>query len=179
VTHLGRWGDLLPARGFSRSRMGPNEEVALRGARWVAADGIQVISSYVDAQLPGQPDGMTGPQWHLSVTVRDGRSLRRPTDIEMRRAIDAFGMPAWEEDNHHPGAARHLWCPRDERYRTACECKLTETVIVEADGYEWTNPTDGPCRGCEHERLFLWRLCPIHGQRSACGPIPCPPVGSL
>lgn len=69
-------------------------------------------------------------------------------------------MPAHDEDNHHPGVARHLFCPVEEQYRNACECKLTETLVVEPDGYEWSND-EADCRGC-----FLQRLnglpCPIH-----------------
>lgn len=64
-------------------------------------------------------------------------------------------------NNHGPGISRTLFCPVDPRYRTACECKTDETLIVEADGYAWTTPTDGPCTGCYYETLFDLP-CPIH-----------------
>jgi hypothetical protein len=158
----GRWGELLPERGFSRRQMPADIEAATRGSAWVTSFGVQVISSCVDAELPGT-DGQTGPSWHLSVTVNHWRTgLRRPVTNEMWEAIDSFGLPAWEEDNHHPGAARHLWCPINPAYRGVCECKLTEVTVTEPDGYQWTTPTDGPCRGCEHARMFPGRRCTIH-----------------
>jgi hypothetical protein len=64
--------------------------------------------------------------------------------------IDAFAMPAFDEDNHHPGVARHLWCPVDPAYRSACECKVSEVVVVDG-AYEWTTEADH-CRGCDYER---------------------------
>lgn len=68
-------------------------------------------------------------------------------------------MPAFDEDNHHPGIARHLWCPVDSAFRHVCECKVSEVVIVDGD-YEWTTEAD-TCRGCEYERLTRMP-CPLH-----------------
>jgi hypothetical protein len=89
----------------------------------------------------------------------------------MRTAI-AFDLPAWDEDNHHPGIARHLWCPVDPLFRSACECKVTETTVADGD-YSWTTDSDGPCRGCDYQRL-TGQPCPIHAP--GCPPSPCPPV---
>lgn len=72
-------------------------------------------------------------------------------------------MPAFDEDNHHPGAARHLFCPLEERYRNACECKTKEIVITEPDGYRWTTEEGREeCRGCWYQRRF-GMPCTIHG----------------
>lgn len=62
-------------------------------------------------------------------------------------------MPAHDEDNHNPGIARALFCPVEPEYRHACECRITETLVVEPDGYEWSNDETKPCRGCELETL--------------------------
>lgn len=119
---------------------------------------LLVISQLIDAvELPGS-GGLTGPTWHVSVS-RSGK--HRSSDAELNVVRLAFNMQEGEEDNHHPGIARHLFMPVDPTYRNTCECKLTETVIVEPDGYEWTNPTDGPCRGCEIHRL-TGSPCTIH-----------------
>lgn len=100
----------------------------------------------------------------VSLLERTMRDLReRPSDEHVRRVVDGFSMPAFDEDNHHPGVARHLWCPWDEAARLAGECKVTETAIVDRDGYAWTTDTDGPCRGCLYEVQFGAEYpCPIH-----------------
>lgn len=118
-----------------------------------------VISALENAELP---DGSgTGPQWHISVSRVAGAGNKRPSFVDVRRALHAFDMKGAEEDNHHPGNARHFWVPVDPSKRVGCECKVTETVVTEKDGYQWTNPTDGTCRGCELERL-LGKPCSIH-----------------
>lgn len=170
---IGGHGELLPVKGFSRYHAGSFE----RSSAWLSHDGIVVISSLEQAQLPRQPDGVEGPQWLVSCSHRTGtREARRCTDDEVMRVVEGFAMPAFESDAHHPGAARHLWCPVNEDHRVACECKLDEVVVIEPDGYEWTNdPDPGKCRGCE---LEAWAIlqdtllhtglmpCPIHGGKS-------------
>lgn len=155
-TNLGRHGQLVPVRGFSRWRAFHLPE---HHSAWLSADGLRVISSLDVATLPGS-DGLTGPTWVVSLSRQSGRD-RRPTIEDVVRVADAFQMPAYDEDNHGPGISRTLFCPVDPRYRTACECKTDETLIVEADGYAWTTPTDGPCTGCYYETLFDLP-CPIH-----------------
>jgi hypothetical protein len=146
---LGSDGALVPTRGFSR-RAG-----ALPGqTAWVSHDGLLVVSSREMAHLPGSGEPpLIGPQWLVSVSRRSGGvdARCRVTDDDVRRVVDAFAMPAFDEDNHHPGVARHLWCPIDPAYQQACECKLTE-LTVDDDGYIWTTEADA-CRGCEFERL--------------------------
>jgi hypothetical protein len=117
-----------------------------------------VISSIELAELPsGKGDGW---QWQISVSNR----RERPDEKQVRRALIAFDMVGAEEDNHHPGIARHFFMPVDPSERRDCQCKTTEATIVEPDGYVWTNPkpeTGEGCRGCEIS-VMTRRPCPIH-----------------
>jgi hypothetical protein len=134
---------------------------ALAISRWT--DGrIVVISALEMAESP--VDGTPVPQWHVSISSAG----RRPKPHELRRALHAFGMVGTEEDNHHPGIARHFWLPVDPAHRTSCQCKVDEDVIVEPGDYAWTNPKlgEGECRGCEYQRL-AGKPCPIHAQAGA------------
>lgn len=110
-------------------------------------------------ELAEYPDGNGfGPQWHVSVS----RMGKRPKPHDVRGVLRAFGIVAiCEEDNHHPGSARHFWVPVDPVRRVTCQCKEDEDLIVEPDGYVWTNPKDGSCRGCEFARL-IGKACPFH-----------------
>jgi hypothetical protein len=139
-------------REWSRSR------VALPNAVAWTSGPITVLSSLAMAELP-DGSGELGPQWQISISHQG----KRPKPHHVRRALRAFGMVGAEEDNHHPGNARHFWLPVDPKRRRDCECKETEETVVDADGYTWTNPRvgDGECRGCELERL-LRKPCPIH-----------------
>lgn len=151
-------GALMPAGGFSRYT---NPRLLKGQACYRSHDGLLVVSSRENAYLPGSGEPpLVGPQWLVSVS-RHGRGRDRPDDAQVRRVVDAFALPAFDEDNHHPGVARHLWCPVDERYRSACECKVTEIVVTDPDGYRWTTDSDGPCRGCEYEHIGHLP-CPIH-----------------
>lgn len=124
--------------------------------------GVRVISTRVVAVYPsGVGEGL---QDHVSIS----RRLHRPPESDVRRALAAFGVVGAEEDNHHPGIARHFWRPVDPAHYALCQCKETETVIVDSDGYTWTNPKDEPCRGCSYV-LEIWFLrgvvsCPLHGE---------------
>lgn len=118
---------------------------------------VSVISALSLAEAP-DGSGRNILQWHVSVS----RFGSRPTDRDVRHAREAFRLQGFEEDNHHPGGARHFWQPVEPAERVDCECKTTEDTIVERDGYRWTNPNNGePCRGCEYEQL-LGTPCPIH-----------------
>lgn len=120
---------------------------------------LRVISSVGMMELP-DGGGEQGPTWLISVSSGGTRA----TDREARRALRDFGMAGAEEDNHTPGIARAFFLVVDPARRVDCECKTTETVIVEEDGYRWSNPTDGPCRGCEFESIAgPARRCPLHG----------------
>lgn len=119
--------------------------------------------------MANAPDGSGDviAQWHLSIAGRvvgpDNRPFPvRASAVELAHMVATFGLDDYEIDNHHPGAAQHLWIPKDPTRRVDCECKSDELIIVEPDGYTWTTPTDGPCRGCQFERTPMGRPCPIH-----------------
>lgn len=157
---LGRRGELIPVSGFSR---GP--ETGLDMSTWVSHDGLRVTSGLHQTELPGSgTPPKIGPTWLVVVSRSPvpGGPRCTVTDDDLRRVIEGFAMPAHDEDNHHPGIARHLFCPVDEQYRNACECKFTETEVVEPNGYRWTTDDQDECRGCEYERRF-GPLCTIHG----------------
>jgi hypothetical protein len=130
---------------------------ALRLSVWQKGQ-LRVISA---VELAEYPDGQGhGPQWHISISVR-GLKVR-PTDRQTRAVLREFAMPRVEEDNHHPGNARHYWCPIDPAHRVDCECKVDEAIVREPDGYTWSNDKDpGACRGCEFAAV-LGKPCPVH-----------------
>lgn len=141
------------------------------GAIYVRS-GVTVISTRVVAKYPTGVG--IGPQDHVSVS----RRLRRAPASDVLRALVAFGMVGAEEDNHHPGIARHFWRSVDPAHRVECECKSTEGLVRDPDGYEWTTPTADSgeaCRGCWYASTlgkYTGRSsCPIHGtpQRVASG----------
>ena len=126
------------------------------------------ISAWTDGQatvisaleMTEAPDGSHDiiATWHISVSERG----KRPRPRVLRRALAAFGMLGVEQDNHHPGHACHFFQPVDPARRRGCECKVTEVVVTEPDGYQWTNPSDGPCRGCELAKLLPGQPCSLH-----------------
>lgn len=154
------WREIPVPREFYRGRHAVMLPIAASAWR---RGSVSVMSELVIAELPGGT-GENGPQWCASVS-RSGGKRPRPRDVE--HFLRDFGLDGAEEDNHMPGGARHFWLPVDPARRGVCECKTTEDVITDRDGYQWTNPTetalDG-CRGCEFEAL-LGRPCPIHSHR--------------
>lgn len=152
---FGVGGELIPTRGFSRVRAIP---LPRRRSAWRSHDGLLAVSGCEVAFLPGTDPAEPGPQWLVSVS-RPGPARCNTTRGDLLRVVDAFAMPAFDEDNHHPGVARHLWCPIDAAYRSACECKVTEVVVTNGD-YEWTTELD-ECRGCEYA-LLTGMPCPLH-----------------
>src|SRR4029077_12117474 len=116
---------------------------------------LRVISEVMDMEAP-DGSGDVIPQWHISIS----RKGERCDDHDVGRVLRAFEMEGAEEDNHHPGVARHFFLTVDPARRVACECKADEAVVVDPDGYRWSNdPKD--CRGCEFQRIS-GRACPIH-----------------
>lgn len=129
---------------------------AIARSAWKSGS-IRVLSELIIAELP-DGSGLAGPQWLVSVSANQAR----PTDVVMKRVRRDFGIRDAEEDNHTPGFSRALFLCVDPAQRRLCECKITETVITEPDGYQWSNPTTGTCRGC------IWSAvtgnpCTIHG----------------
>ena len=152
----------LPATGHWTRVKDPPGLHATSASAW-RYGRVMVISALEIAEAPdGRGDRI--PQWHVSVSA----SGRRPSDRELRRALKAFGMIRAEEDNHHPGLARHFWLTLDPSRRVDCQCKVDEVTIRDADGYTWTNPApgEGECRGCEMQRL-LGNPCPLHAEPPA------------
>jgi hypothetical protein len=129
---------------------------------WKKGD-ITVVS---DIKVMELPDGSgSGPQWHISVCFKG----KRPKDNVVKQALRAFGFwgEKYDEDNHHPGNARHFFLVVDPSRRVDCQCKIDEEVVTELDGYKWTNPkpeTGEECRGCEMARWPLGKPCTIHGK---------------
>ena len=126
--------------------------------RWRSGP-ILVGSSFLPEVEAPDGNGKT-PQWLVSISANG----KRPKPHHVRRALRAFGMVGAESDSHHPGVAMHFFLVCDPARRVTCECKTSEDVIVEPDGYRWTNPkpeTGEECRGCEYERL-AGKPCPIH-----------------
>jgi hypothetical protein len=135
----------------------PSGDAVLSASQWRSGP-VRVTSALEDAEYPDGIGG--GPQWHISISAMG----KRPKEHHVRRALRAFGMVSAEEDNHHPGVARHFWMPVDPAHRVECQCKTDEDVIVDPDGYEWTNPkpeSGEECRGCEFEKM-RGKPCPIH-----------------
>lgn len=131
----------------------------LSGGVYTRKDGALVISALTLAEYP---DGQgIGEQYHVSVSKRG----HRPEQRVVREVLAHFGMMGAEEDNHHPGIARHFWRPLDPAHRVACQCKSDETVVRDGS-YAWSNTTDGTCRGCDYE-LLSGQPCPIHHASNA------------
>lgn len=119
---------------------------------------VCVISTLITTELPGED--ATGLTWHTSIS----RLGKRPKARDVEHLLRDFGLVGAEEDNHHPGGVRNFFMPLDPSKRRDCECKTTEEIITERDGFTWTNPrgpSQGPCRGCELETIRGWP-CPIH-----------------
>lgn len=126
--------------------------------------GMLALSTLEHAEYP-DGSGEVGLQWHVSFSRHDG--ARRCSDIEVQQALVSFQLRGAEEDNHHPGVARHFWMPVDPARRVACECKASEVLVEEPDGYRWSNSADDEdCRGCELAEL-TGRPCPIHAAEAA------------
>lgn len=138
------------------------ERQLLNGAR------LRVLSALGVAETP-RGTGEIIPQWHVSVARLSGGftpRIERPDDHELHLVRQSFGLMVAEEDNHHPGDARHLWLPVDDAHRVDCECKTSEVVVVEPDGYTWTNDVQAVedatrCRACEIAPV-VGRACEIH-----------------
>lgn len=105
-----------------------------------------------------------------TIVDRSSSDPARPSAAQVALARCAFDLLVAEEDNHHPGAARHFWLPVDPTERVDCECKADEVQVTDADGYRWSNAVDR-CRGCDLERSMravgVSRPCPIHATTTA------------
>lgn len=143
--------DRTVRRAFKRTKL---EGEAL--SVWTHPSGLAVSSALHDAEYP---DGSgTGPQYLIAISCA---ADTRPTLEQCNQVLADFGMSDADEDNHYPGNTRQFWLPLDPAKRQACHCKEVEVTVTESDGYQWTTPENGPCRGCEFEGL-TGTPCPRH-----------------
>ncbi|MDQ2729268.1 MAG: hypothetical protein M3Y91_15730 [Actinomycetota bacterium] len=96
--------------------------------------GLAVISDASEMEFRA----LRVPTNHVSVAA-SGLD-RRPSDAEMATVRADFDLLDAEEDNHSPGVARNLFLPLHLPRGTQgiCDCKTDETVVVESDGYRWS-----------------------------------------
>lgn len=96
--------------------------------------GFFVISS---VEVP-EPDTI-GPEYHLSLSRRDGPLVIRVTSQEAQDILKDFDAEMFEEDNHISGSTRHFWRPVNQHLvGKECECKAEEPAIKEDNGdYVW------------------------------------------
>jgi hypothetical protein len=98
--------------------------------------------------------GAERPQWLVSLSARGTAHARdlqahperyRATDADVRRVLRDFGIERAEEDNHQPGCARmfFLLCDAKPDDPAQCECKETEEVVTEPDGFKWSRERHG------------------------------------
>ena len=93
---------------------------------------LTVFSTLVWADFRGTD------QWQFLISVSARGKF--PEDHEVERALQDFDMTVADEDNHESGAGVRkyylpcAWKPGDP---TACECKETEQVVTEPNGYRW------------------------------------------
>ena len=137
---------------------------------------LVVISSLIHAEFRGEL------RWHWLVSVsgnltgasRRAAVLASPKDVsnkEKRRATDDelatvrkhFGMDNAEEDNHQPGCGRMLFrlCDARPDDPALCECKETEEVVTEPDGFTWSKERGADAdqmRAAENARQLLGRM---------------------
>jgi hypothetical protein len=151
-------GRLRPTRGQWARRRQTINATAYEDTR----RALYVISSSAPMDAP-DGSGPT-PTWHISVSRQVvGGDRPNPTDDQMRHVLDTWEIDEYEEDNHSPGLARHLFIPHDPALRGLCECKLNEPQAVTLDGVEWSNAApDGECAGCQIAAMPNGRPCQIH-----------------
>lgn len=148
-----------------RTKAMPFDHKAIGLSVWKRS-GVVVISALENAHAPdGSLDVI--PQWHLSVS----HSGARASDEVVRQTLASFDMTGTEEDNHHPGTARHFWMPVDPRRRVECECKSDETITVEPDGYTWSHDPEQECPWCTMIKIGKTDIvCPNHPGAIAAAP---------
>ncbi len=122
---------------------------------WMSMNTIYVISELAMLEAPdGNGECL---QWHVSISNRG----RRAKEKDVRRALRAFRMEDAEEDNHHPGNARHFFLPVDPKRRVDCQCKDGDTIKRDPDGYTYSE-RHGVCAGCELA-MVTGKACQTHG----------------
>lgn len=134
------------------------KELAARGAEAYGYGGLMVTTELATMEAP-DGSGEAIPTWLIAVSRRGSR----PNDRDVDRARRAFGMEAAAEDNHSPGITRAFFLTVDPARQRECECKVSEQLITEPDGYQWSADRDpSKCGGCDWARS-RGRKCPVHG----------------
>jgi hypothetical protein len=124
------------------------------GAGWIEVPGAQrysmgypaiaffheVHSLFVISAVEVASDEDKGPEYHISISKRIGRTTQRCTSHEAKWVLDQFQLDGAEEDNHVPsGLVRNFWRPlATGLIGMECRCKEDEPAIVEDKGdYVW------------------------------------------
>lgn len=144
----------VPVDWEGKSISGPREPIAWRTYERLLLDGAPVPSNHygkegawrrgkvlVRSSLIAAPfHDVWKWQWLVSVS-RDGR---RANDETVTQVLKDFGIPDAEEDNHKSGVSRAFFriCDLAPGTPSVCECKIDEKVIVEPDGYTYSEPKD-------------------------------------
>lgn len=151
-------------KGSTRGPRGPGwrehteSGTIFRGARrWLYMphrDVLEAIVVVVTCDYVANDGDDPGSHWedHASISVasradplhENWRFMRHATDAEVSFTVQALRMHGCMEDNHADGPsggagkARNVWLALDPAHRRECECKTTEEVIVEADGFTYS-----------------------------------------
>jgi len=96
-------------------------------------NGTILALSSRHAAVESHKSKLVVPSFQLSISDRG----RRPSDEVIRGVLADFDLEGAEEDNHSPGVARHFWLDEGRSVQPECECKKTEEIVVEPDGYQW------------------------------------------
>lgn len=120
-----------PSPNYNWQR-GPDYEGEDGSAEVYRRNRLVVLSSFMLAEFRGE----SRPHWHVSVSMNGQRANNEQVAIALRH----FDMQAAEEDKHHSGNARHFFLLADLKPGEVaeCECKETEEVVVEPDGYTYS-----------------------------------------
>lgn len=145
-----------PPAHWTRVRIAP--ELHGRGVEGYVYGSLLVTTELSSMEAP-DGSGEPIPTWLIAVS----RSGGRPSDRDVDRARRAFGMEAGAEDNHNPGITRTFFLTVDPARQRECECKVSEQLITEPDGYQWSADRDpAKCGGCDWAR-GRGTKCPVHG----------------
>lgn len=104
-----------------------------------------------------------GAEWKVALR-RTTDSRASPSDLA--RVLRDFRMTGAEECNPYPSAWRTFYASVEPGRRRS-SLPTTERVITEADGYRWSTPLDGPCRGCMYALAFPAVPCSVHAHGTA------------
>lgn len=145
-------------RGWSEIPVRVTELMAATADRclsrsWWQRDKVQVTS------VLAVFSSALGPEWKVALR-RTNQDRAKAADVE--RVLRDFEMRAACEYNTQPSSWRAFFVSADAT-RPRDPAPSAEQLVVEADGYQWWNPREGPCRGCV--QAF------VHGAKCSLHPI--------